>query len=580
MTLAVDLATTFPRRFLPPEADMGDWADIEPLYRRLLAARVVSVDALERWIEDASELASAISEEASRRYVAMTCQTDDPERERAYLFFIEEILPKVKPLGHALDEAYLRSPYRALLPPRYGLLDRSVQNRVTLFRPENIALQTEEAKLGQKYQKISGAMTVVFRGKEHTLQQMSRYLEETDRAVREEAWQLVARRRLQDRESFEEIFEQLLELRERIARNAGCANYREYVFRKRERFDYTPEDCLRFHDAVEQAVLPLARRLQEERRRDLRVDTLRPWDYDVDPRGRPPLRPFATVDELTAGVEQIFTRIDADLGQQFRFMREGSLLDLESRKGKAPGGYQSTFEERRVPFIFMNAVGRDSDLRTLLHEGGHAFHMLAARTDPVIQYRHAPMEFSEVASMGMELLASPYLTVFYRDRADERRASRELIAGVVMIFPWIATVDAFQHWLYTHPGHTREERRAAWVRTFRRFAPLVDFTGYEDVLDSLWHRQIHVFLYPFYYIEYGIAQMGALQVWRRARSDYAGAVRQYREALALGGRAPLPELFAAAGAEFDLTARTLTPLMEAIDGALDEFDAGDRAAAG
>ncbi len=569
MALAIDLDQTFPRRFVPQDADIGAPAQVERLFQRLLAVQPESPQALERWLEDTSEVASVVDEERSRRYVAMTCQTDDPERERAYLSFMEEVVPRIKPLAFEVEKAYLASPYRRQLTPRYALFDRMTENRVSLFRSENVPLETEEAKLKQQYQKITGAMTVIFRGTEHTLQQMARYLEETERGVRGEAWELVARRRLQDREQLDEIFDQLLALRSQIARNAGFADYRAYAFRARERFDYTPEDCLRFHDAIEHAVLPLVRRLHAERRAALGVETLRPWDLDVDSLGRPPLRPFETVDSLASGVEEIFRRVEPDLGRQFRFMRDRGLLDLESRKGKAPGGYQSSMDEQRVPFIFMNAVGMDGDLRTLLHEGGHAFHMLAARAEPLIDYRHAPLEFAEVASMGMELLASPYLSQFYADPADAQRSTRDMLERTVYLFPWIATIDAFQHWLYTHPGHSREERRGAWVRTFRRFAPDVDFSGYDDALDSLWHRQLHIFLAPFYYVEYGIAEVGALQVWRRAREDHAAAVRQYRAALALGGREPLPRLFAAAGAEFDFSAHTLRPLMEAVAGALD-----------
>ena len=566
--MPVDLTTTFPRRFVPAGADAGDWAQIEPLFRRLLDQVPDSPAALERWLEDVSELKAALGEERTRRYVAMTCQTDDPDRERAYLDFVEQIIPKLKPMAHALDEAYLHSPHRRMLPARYALFDRLAANRVALFRPENVSLETEETKLKQQYQKITGAMTVQFRGKEHTLQQMVPYLEEPDRATRQEAWELVVRRRLDDRDRLEALFEQVLALRARIAQNAGCADYREFAFRELERFDYTPGDCLRFHEAVETAVVPLVRRLQAGRRTNLSLATLRPWDLDVDPKGRPPLRPFQTVDDLVAGVEEIFRRVDPELGQQFRFMRDRDLLDLESRKGKAPGGYQSTMHERRVPFIFMNAVGVDGDLRTLLHEGGHAFHMLAARHDPLIDYRETPMEFSEVASMAMELLAAPHLGVFYPNPDEARRAQREALERVALLFPWVATIDAFQHWLYTHQGHSREERRAAWVRTFARFAPDVDFGGYEDVLDALWHRQLHLFIVPFYYIEYGIAEMGALQVWQRSRVDHAAAVRQYREALALGGTRPLRDLFRAAGAEFDLTVRTMGPLIRALEEAL------------
>lgn len=573
MTLAVDLAQTFPRRFVPSDAAMGDLAQIEPLFARLLDRRPDSPAALERWLEEASELASAVSEERTRRYVAMTCQTDDPDRERAYLDFIERIAPRVKPLFHALDEAYLSSPHRAALPPRYSRLDLLIANRVALFRPENIPLETEEARLKQQYQKIMGAMTVVFRGQEHTMPQMARYMEEPDRAVRQEAWELVARRRLEDRERLEDLFDRLLGLRAQIAANAGCADYREYAFRQRQRFDYTPEDCLRFHDGIEATVLPLVRWLSESRKAALGVESLRPWDTEVDPLGRPPLRPFETADALAGGVEEIFRRLDPELGRQFAFLRAQALLDLESRRGKAPGGYQSTYDERRVPFIFMNAVGTDGDLRTLLHEGGHAFHALAARTEPIKDYREAPLEFSEVASMGMELLALPHLEVFYPAPEDARRARREMLEHVALIYPWIATIDAFQHWLYTHPGHTRDERREAWLGVYRRFgAGLVDWSGYEEALAFLWQRQIHLYLVPFYYVEYGIAQTGALQVWRRALDDPSGAVAAYRAALALGGREPLPALFAAAGARFDFSAETLAPLVAALEAALADLE--------
>lgn len=564
MPLTVDLEITYPRRFVPPQADPGDWAQIEPLFKRLLDARPDSPEALERWLEDGSELFAVLEEERARRYTAMTRQTDDPERERAYLFYIQEIVPRLKPPVHALNEAYLRSPHRRGLPRRYAVLDRQIDNQVALFRPENIPLETDEAGLRQQFQKIAGAMTVTYRGSDHTLPQMARYLEEPDRAVRQEAWEAVVRRRMQDRERLDAIFDDLLVLRHRIARNAGCADYREYVFHERERFDYTPADCLRFHDAVEQVVMPVARRLRERRRATLGVEPLRPWDLAVDALGRPPLRPFERIDGLLDGAEEIFGRLDPDLGAQFRFMRRRNLLDLESRKGKAPGGYQHALQEQRVPFIFMNAVGVDGDVRTLLHEGGHAFHMLAARDEPMLEYRHAPLEFCEVASMAMEMLATPHLDVFYRDPDDVTRARWEQYERVVLLFPWIATIDAFQHWMYTHPGHSRDERHAAWVSVFARFSAGADYSGYEDVVETLWHQQLHLFVSPFYYIEYGIAQIGALQVWLRARTDHAGALRQYREALALGGSRPLPELFAAAGARFEFSAETLRPLMHGL----------------
>jgi len=570
--MQVDPRRPFPRRFVPHDADMGDWAQIEPLFAQLLERPLDSVEALERWLIDCSELSGAIAEERTRRYIAMTTQTDDPVREQAYNHFVEQIDPKTKPLWHALEVRYLQHPARRLLPvDRYAVMDRIVENNVALFREENIPLETQEALLAKDYQKVTGAMTITYRGQELTLQQAAKYLEETDRSVRQQVWELVARRRLQDRGTMEEIYDRLVALRTQIARNAGFENYRDYAFKKRRRFDYTPQECFEFHDGVEQAMLPLVTRIYEARRRTLGVPTLRPWDTQVDPRGRPPLRPFTAVDELVKGCEEIFRRVDPALGDQFRFMWEERLLDLESRKGKAPGGYQSTLHERRWPFIFMNAVGRDDDLRTLLHEGGHAFHQLAAREEPLIYYRHSPLEFAEVASMGMELLAAPHLNVFYTQEADYRRSYRNTLEDAVLIFPWIATIDAFQHWVYTHPAHTPEERRRAWVEIYARFQPSLDWSGYEEARDVLWHRQLHLFTSPFYYIEYGIAQTGALQVWLHSRRDHRAAVERYWQALALGGSKPLPRLFEAAGARFRFDAATLKPLADAVAEELDRI---------
>lgn len=563
--VSVDPRRAFPRRFVPANATMGEWAQIEPLFQQLLARDLATAEVLEQAILDASELAAALREERAKRYIAMTSQTDDPVREAAYQEFVEQIVPKIKPLWFALQQAYIRSPARQLLPPaRYKVLDRTIENAVTLFREANVPLETQDTLLRQAYQKTAAAMTVSFQGKEQTLQQMAKYLEEPDRGIRQQAWELVIARRLQDKDHLEDLYDQMLALRAQIAVNAGFRDYREYVFRRFGRFDYTPEDCQRFHDAVEETVLPLVRGLMEERRRLLGVGRLRPWDLFVDPRHRPPLRPFATADELVKGMEEIFRRADPDLGAQFKFMHEEHLLDLESRKGKAPGGYQDSLEERRWPFIFMNAVGRDYDVRTLLHEGGHAFHQLAAREEPLTAYRHAPLEFAEVASMGMELLASRHLDVFYKEPEEFKRAYRATLEDMLGIFPWVAIIDAFQDWVYTHPGHTREERKAAWLRTFDRFSPIVDWTDYEEVRAYYWHRQLHLFTSPFYYIEYGIALMGALQVWLHSRRDYRGAVQRFWQALALGGSRPLPELFAAAGATFRFDTQTLKPLADAL----------------
>ncbi len=551
------------RRFLAPGSDLGDWTSIAPQFDRLerQASECLTTEALERWLMDWSELTAALEEEGSKRYIAMTCRTDDVEAEAAYLRFVEEIEPRTKPRQFLLAKIFTLHPLRRTLPPaRYHVFDRATALQVRLFRDENVALETEEARVGQQYQKVCGGLTVVFRGEERTLAQMGRFLEEPDRDLREAAWRLSASRRLAEKDVFEDQFEELLKWRHQIALNAGFQDYRDYAFQMRGRFDYGPEECFRFHEAIEKEIVPLLRELQEARRCSLMLPSLRPWDLAVDPTNQAPLAPFQNEAEMVEKTQSIFDRLDPEFSQDFRRMRDLRLLDLENRKGKAPGGYQSTLAESRLPFIFMNAVGVQRDVETLLHEAGHAFHALASRTEDLLAYRSAPIEFCEVASMSMELLGGEFLDAFY-STADACRARRDHLEGIVEVFPWIATVDAFQHWLYTHPGHTRSERCAAWTAVLGRFQGDVNWEGLGDAHERLWHRQLHLFLHPFYYIEYGIAQLGALQVWQQAKANRQEAVAHYKAALNLGGSRPLPELFQAAGCRFDFSTETVKPLV-------------------
>lgn len=557
-------APQYPRHFAPIDIDLGNWASLELLYHSLLDRQIKSVEELVQWLKDNSEMSAVVGEEASRRYITMTCATDNQAAESAYLFYIEEIMPKLKPLGFRLDKKFLECPYTADLDPDfYRVLLRSTRNAVELFREENVPLETELDKLSQQYQKIQGAMTVMFQGQERTMQQMGVFAQYKDRALRQEAWETVIKRRMQDTEKLEDLFDEMLKLRTQVAKNAGFANFRDYQFRRFNRFDYTPDDCFKFHTAVEQFVVPLTQKSLEERRQALKIDTIRPWDTQCDKYGRDPLYPFTTDYELAQGCLNIFYKVDKRLGEQFNIMLDLGLLDLGSRKGKAPGGYQSTLTEIRLPFIFMNAVGLNRDLTTLLHEGGHAFHSLAAADQPIIDYRHSPMEFAEVASMSMEHLGMPYLEEFYSP-ADAARARCNQMQGDISILPWIAAVDAFQHWIYTNPGHTRSERADYWLSLMDRFAKGIDWSGWEEVSRYGWHGQLHIFEYPFYYIEYGIALLGALQIWRNARQGSRQAIDAYLAALKLGGSKPLPTLFEVAGAKFDLSADTVRPLMDLV----------------
>ncbi len=544
----------YPRRFLSANVDFDDWNQSERIFKELAKRSIHSKEELEEWLEDQSEFYSAFYEVYALRYARMTCQTDDPEREKAYLHFVENIEPKAKPLVFNLDKKFLETTARKELPNRYYVLSRRTQNNVSLFRPENVELEKEEAKLAQKYEKAAGARTVFYEGEERTLQQMAKYLENPNRDIRRETWSLAEDRRLRDRETMDRLYSELLALRQKIAKNAGFDNYRDYAFRRRERFDYGPQDCLRFHDAVEQHVVPLIHLLDQERSKTLGVETLRPWDLKVDRTSKLPLKPFDTISELMQRCGRVYDQLDSGFGQNFRKMVRYGLIDPESRRGKAPGGYCLELPELRLPFIFLNLVGRDDDMRTILHESGHAFHTLASTSlAPHFQYRgeNAPVEFAEVASMSMELLGGEHIEGTFYKHDDAVRSKHEHLESIVRLLAWIATIDAFQHWVYTHPDHTSEDREKSWLDLRKRFGGGENWEGYEEVQRTYWQRQGHLFTAPFYYIEYGIAQLGALGVWTRYREDSKAAVAAYERALGLGGSKTLPELFQAAGLPFD-----------------------------
>ncbi|MEM8873524.1 MAG: M3 family oligoendopeptidase [Planctomycetota bacterium] len=552
------------RTFVPADFDASDWGQIEPLGQQLLDAKLGTADEAEAWVNRLSELYAAIDEYGSRKYIEKSCNTEDEAIKKAFLHFVENIEPKLKPMMFEMKKKYLAADARPT-GERYTILERQWAADVELFREENVALQTEETKLVTQYDEICGRMAVEFRGKTYTMQQMAKFQEETDRDTREEAWEATVNRRMEDREAIEDIFDKLLPLRQQIAENAGFDNYRDYTFKALHRFDYTPDDCHRYAKAIEQSVVPVIHQLDKERVEKLGIDSLRPWDASVDVLGRGPLRPFNEddIDGFVATTKGVFEKLDPTLAEGFDLLRQAGNLDLDSRHGKQPGGYQANLEETGIPFIFMNAAGTQRDVETLLHEGGHAFHTLLSHEEPLAFLRHAPMEFCEVASMSMELLALPYMDDFFEDSSDANRARRHQLEGVAVL-AWIATIDQFQHWLYTNPGHTREQRAEKWVEIFDKFGHGTDWSGYEDVKRSLWQRQLHLFHVPFYYIEYGIAQLGALQLWLQSKRDPKAALANYKRALTLGGTKPLPDLFAAAELKFDFSETTVAPLMKAV----------------
>ena len=554
------------RQFVPGCADLTNPATIQELFLRLLDYKIASSDDLERFLLNRSELTAAVGQRQSLLHVMMTCNTEDKSTVEAYQHFTEKVVPVMKPLEDKLDRKYLEA--REKYPDKYGhytLHDLHLKTDIDLFRQENIELSTQESLKSQEYQQICGAMTVEFEGEEMTMPMMRKYQLEKDRNIREKAWRAEWKRRIQDSEKIDTVFDKLYSIRKDIASNCGFENFRDFRYKQWYRFDYSPEDCRKFHKAVEKLVVPLVREDLAKRAEQLSLAKLRPWDLNCDPQGRDPLKPFNTADELIDGCKKIFNKVDSELGEQFASMAKDGLLDLATRKGKAPGGYQATMLEARKPFIFMNAAGTNNDLTTLLHEGGHAFHMFASRHLDPINYRHAPMEFCEVASMSMELLALPYINEFYNN--DEvKRATQEHFQRILELLCWIATVDSFQHELYENPQLDIEGRHEKWQEVLNRFGDggLVDWSGLETEKKYQWHRQIHVFQYPLYYMEYGIAQLGALGIWLQAQKDPATALANYKHALSLGGSKSLKELFAAAELKFGMDEGTFKPLIAAI----------------
>lgn len=539
------------------------WEKLEPYFAEL-QQRPLRADNVHDWLTDWTHLAELLSEVYARLYVATTVDTNDEQAEQRYKTFLDEILPRMEAAEQQLKVKLLDS---GLQPEGFAIPLRNIRQAVELFREENLPLISEELKLSTEYDKIVGAQTIQWDGQEVTLPQLQPVYLEQDRGRRERAWRLAMERWLADRQAINELWQKLLDLRVRQARNAGFDDYRAYRWKQLLRFDYTPENCAEFHDAIEEVVVPAVERLYARRRERLGLESLRPWDLEVDPDGHPALKPFTQVSDLMEKTAAIFQRVDPQLGGYFATMRQEGLLDLENRKGKAPGGYCIDFGYVHRPFIFMNAVGIHDDVQTLLHEGGHAFHVFESADLPYIQQKNVTMEFAEVASMAMELLSAPYLEAkqggFYSP-AEAARARLEHLEGAIRFWPYMAVVDAFQHWAYTHAEQAADPANcdAEWDRLWGRFMRGVDWSGLEETRRTGWQRKLHIIQVPFYYVEYGLAQMGAFQVWRNARRDQAGAVAAYRRALSLGGTASLPELYAAAGARFAFDAATLKELVD------------------
>lgn len=560
-------------KFLPKDFVFKNWEDIEPYTQELLNRPINSLADYQRFLEDENEIDSVASEEYTRRYIRVTCHSNNQEYEEALNYYLQNISPKIAEYADQINRKTAESPFAGQVAENgFALALKGLRTQMELFRPENIALEIADEELANKSGKIRGAMTVTLDGEEMPLPKAGDRLFWTDRAKREEAWLAMNEKRYASHKELDDIYVELVKTRTHVAKNAGFENYRDYKFKSLKRYDYTPEDCFVFHKAIEESVVPFNQKIMERQKKELGLDVLRPWDGSVDPKNRPPLKAFESADDLTEKSLKAFANIDSVFYDTVALMKSKHQLDLASRPNKRPGAYMTSLPVTGIPFIFANATEKVDDLTTMVHEVGHAVHDIQMRDLRLNMYKNYPMEVAELASMSMELISHDQWHLFFPKEEDLRRARLEHLEGTISFFPWMAQIDLFQHEIYTQPNLTTEERHDVWDKIHGRFSTkTVDWSGFEHWRRTGWQKQGHLFENPFYYIEYGIAQLGALQVWRNYTQDKKQAIKQYKNALALGYTKSIPEIYETAGIKFDFSASMLKELMAFVQAEMEKL---------
>ena len=555
------------RAFVKPDFTVSTWQLLEPYFADLKNREIDSSVELEKWLLDYSELGAVVSENMAWRYIKMTCDTANTELRDSYNDFIQNIEPNMAPIANDLNKKVMASPFKDQLKKAgYDIYFRGIKNSIDLFREENIPLQTQLQELEQHFGEINGAQSIDYNNEKMTLQKASVFLKDLDRNIRKTVYTKVQSRRAEDENTLNDLFTKLIQLRHRVALNAGFANYRDYKHQSLGRFDYSVQDCLNFHEAVKQHAVPLLNSHDQQRKIKLKLTDYLPWDTSVDEDGLPPLKPFNGAQELIDKTIESFNGIDSFFGDCINTMQKMKRLDLESRLGKAPGGYQYPLYETDVPFIFMNSVGLHRDLVTMVHEGGHAIHSFLDKDLELVDFKSPPSEVAELASMSMELMSMEHWDSFFKTKDELNRAKRQQLESVMDTLPWIAAVDKFQHWIYLNPEHTVAERYDMWRNIMKNFASkVIDYKGLENNLDRRWQVQLHLYEVPFYYIEYGIAQLGAIAVWKNYKENPKKGFAQYVEALKLGYTKPIKEIYKTAGVKFDFSAAYIKELIEFIE---------------
>ena len=561
------------RTFIPQNLKM-EWEYLSPILEELLKRAINNAEELEKWLKDKSELEAALEEDFAWRYIKMSCDTANENLVKDFQYFATEIEPKISPLANELNKKFSDSPFiDQLNPDKYFVYIRGIKKALELYREENIELFTQLQVSQQQYQGITGAMSVTLSGQEYTLEQAANFLKDTDRSVRQDTWETIQKRRLVAKKELNTLFNELIALRHKVAQNAGFENYRDYMFQAMGRFDYTPKDCYDFAEAIEKEIVPILQEQAEKRKNALGLKQLKPWDMEVSTTGKPALKPFKNGQELIDKSIACFTAIHPDLGQKLAIMKAKNLFDVESRMGKAPGGYNYPLAETGAPFIFMNSANSFRDLTTMVHEGGHAVHTFLTANLELNDFKHCPSEVAELASMSMELISMDNWNVYFDNEEDLVRAKKEQLADVLKTLPWVAVIDQFQHWIYTNSTHNAADREEAFKQIYMRFgAGFTDWTNFEQQFGNVWQKQLHLFEVPFYYIEYAIAQLGAIAIWKNYKENPTKALDQYLAALTLGYTKPMNEIYETAGIKFDFSAKYIKELASFVKEELSKLD--------
>ncbi len=573
MNNSINIPTRPTRKFVPEDLIIDSWIKIEPLFESLLNREILSAKNLEIWMLDRSELEAVLEEDMAWRYIKMNIDTTDKKLGDRFTFWIKEISPKMAPYSHQLNVKLVENTFlNELDSDKYKIYLRGVKKSIEIFREDNIPLYTEMETKQQEYGAISAKMSIEVDGETVTMQKAAQFLKDTNREKREEVYHKISQRRLEDKEKLDVLFDELITLRQEIAKNAGYRNYRDYMFAALGRFDYTATDCYSFHTAIEQEIVPIITSFEEKRKEKLGLENYKAWDTLVDANGKESLKPFEGGDILTDKSIECFNRLRPYFGECLSTMKEMKHLDLESKNGKAPGGFMYPLYEIGVPFIYMNAVGSQRDVVTMVHEGGHAVHSFLSRDLSMTEFKSTPSEVAELASMSMELLSMKHWDVFYDNKEDLKRAKREQLEKALEGLPWIAAIDKFQHWIYT-TDHTAEQRREQWMEISSELGnPVVNWQGQEDSLANQWQKQLHLYEVPFYYIEYGMAQLGAIAMWREYILKGEVALDNYTKALKLGYTKSIGEIYETAGIQFDFSVNYVKELSEFIKTQLSEID--------